>query len=338
MGKSSSSPPPAPDPTVTAQAQSQANADTARLQATLNRVNQVTPYGSVTYTQGAAPMDRNKWIEDQVAAERAKVDAENKRRAAFEYGGNNYNPETMEQMPGSNPTAVPVVFDEAGFRKSLQSQPTPTVPGQDQWTQTTTLSPEEQRLYDLQTKARTTYGETANTMLDAVRTNLASPVDTDWDSFRTKTIDALKGRMQPNFDQQEEQLRQRLYNSGLTAGSEGFNREMDAFRRSYNDALLGIDLKAGDFVNQGIDAARALRAIPINEAAALLTGSQVTAPQATAPPATNVAPTDVMGAYQTQYQGQLAQWNAQQQQQNAALGGLFGLAGVLGGAGIRKWG
>lgn len=338
MGKSSSSPPPAPDPTVTAQAQSQANADTARLQATLNRVNQATPYGSVTYTQGAAPMDRNKWIEDQVAAERAKVDAENKRRAAFEYGGNNYNPETMEQMPGSNPAAIPVVFDEAGFRESLKGQQTPTVPGQDQWTMTTTLTPEQQRLLDLTQQAQTTYGETANTLLSNARGTLSQPVDTDWESYRQKALAAQLARIQPDYDRQQEQLRQRLINSGLTAGSEGWQREMDQQQRGYNDLLLQADLNAGNTVGQGIQQTAALRSMPLNEASALLSGSQVQVPGLQQTPSANVAPTDVMGAYQTQYQGQLAQWNAQQQQQNAALGGLFGLAGVLGGAGIRKWG
>ena len=119
MGKSSSSPPPAPDPTVTARAQADANAETARLQATLNRVNQITPYGSITYTRGATPIDRNKWIEDQVTAERAKVDAENKRLA---YGvNNNYNPDTMEQMPGSNPGATPLTYrDWETDRKSTR--------------------------------------------------------------------------------------------------------------------------------------------------------------------------------------------------------------------------
>jgi hypothetical protein len=49
MSKKSPSPPPAPDPVATAQAQGQINADTARLQGRMNRLDQVTPYGNVTY-------------------------------------------------------------------------------------------------------------------------------------------------------------------------------------------------------------------------------------------------------------------------------------------------
>lgn len=54
MGKSAPSAPAAPDPTATANAQGAANAQTAEVQAQLNNVNQVTPYGNLTYssTQG----------------------------------------------------------------------------------------------------------------------------------------------------------------------------------------------------------------------------------------------------------------------------------------------
>lgn len=45
-----SSMPVAPNPTTTAAAQTASNVDTAKAQATLNNVNQVTPYGNLTYT------------------------------------------------------------------------------------------------------------------------------------------------------------------------------------------------------------------------------------------------------------------------------------------------
>jgi hypothetical protein len=51
--KDNPSPPPAPDPTATANAQSGSNIATAIANAQLNRVNQQTPWGSITYTQGA---------------------------------------------------------------------------------------------------------------------------------------------------------------------------------------------------------------------------------------------------------------------------------------------
>jgi hypothetical protein len=50
--KNDPAPPPAPDPTQTANAQSNANIQTAIANARLNRVNQQTPWGSITYEQG----------------------------------------------------------------------------------------------------------------------------------------------------------------------------------------------------------------------------------------------------------------------------------------------
>lgn len=52
MGKSSPSAPPPPDPTATAAAQTQSNIATANANANLNRTNQVTPYGNLTYSRG----------------------------------------------------------------------------------------------------------------------------------------------------------------------------------------------------------------------------------------------------------------------------------------------
>jgi hypothetical protein len=55
--KSAGNPPPPPDPTTSANAQSAANIQTAIANARLNRVNQTTPWGSISYTQG--PPDAN---------------------------------------------------------------------------------------------------------------------------------------------------------------------------------------------------------------------------------------------------------------------------------------
>lgn len=58
--KDSPSPPPAPNPQQTAAAQTQSNVQTAIANAALNRVNQQTPWGSITYTMG--PVDPNTGV------------------------------------------------------------------------------------------------------------------------------------------------------------------------------------------------------------------------------------------------------------------------------------
>ena len=341
MGKSAGSPPPAPDPRVSIAAQSEANADTARLQAQLNRVNQVGPTGQITYTQGAPGMDRTTWENSEVEKARAAFMAANptgvmqtpEPMTFIEGGGGEQGGGGM--MTGGGGQTQGAAFDEAAVRARLAGQTVPTVAGQDQWTQTTTLSPEQQRLYNLTTQGQEIYGQTAVNLLGGVKDELSQPVNTDWVAERERALAAQRTRLDPVYMQQEEQLRQRLRNSGVTEGSEGWNREFRNFNQARNDALIAADLRAGNTVGQGIQQTAALRGMPLNEASVLLSGGQVQTPQLNNSPQVGVAPTDAMGAYNTQYQGQLAAFNAQQQAANAGMGGLFGLAGTLGGAAMK---
>lgn len=69
MGKKSSKVPEAPDPVLTAAAQTKQNIDTANATATLNHSNQVTPYGSQTWTAGTpGPDGTSQWTQNTTLA------------------------------------------------------------------------------------------------------------------------------------------------------------------------------------------------------------------------------------------------------------------------------
>jgi len=70
LGGGGSAPPP-PDPVATAQAQGVMNEKTARTQAALNRVNQVGPDGSITYSNNSADPGGVNWVNSQVESARA---------------------------------------------------------------------------------------------------------------------------------------------------------------------------------------------------------------------------------------------------------------------------
>jgi hypothetical protein len=74
---------------------------------------------------------------------------------------------------------------------------------------------------------------------------------------------------------------------------------------------------------------------PINEITALLSGSQVSMPQFNNPQTANLAGVDYSGLVRDKYNAELAAYNSRVNSQNAMMGGLFGLAGTLGAAGIR---
>lgn len=143
--------------------------------------------------------------------------------------------------------------------------------GSDQWTSTISFSPEQQRLYDLQTQGQRAIGETANSMLGRVQGAYGTPLDTSGAPARVNSIgsggnynlysgptdaavnkldtsgidgtavrDAIYRRstamLDPQFDQREARLREQLINSGNREGSQQYNEQMADFARERDSA------------------------------------------------------------------------------------------------------
>ena len=106
--------------------------------------------------------------------------------------------------------------------------------------------------------------------------------------------------------------------------------------QSFNQAQA-----AAQFANQArqqqLAEQMALRAQPLNEIAALMGGSQIQMPQFQGYQGATVAPAPIFGA--SQAAGNFAQQNYANQvaAYNAQMGGLYDLAGTLGGAAIGKY-
>ena len=172
----------------------------------------------------------------------------------------------------------------------------------------------------------------------------------DMTKFREDQQNAMMSRFNQDWDKESEATRTRLANQGVGAGSEAWTDENQNLYRARNDASVNAYLNAGNAANQefsrtqaarqqGITERHALRAQPINEMATLLgMGGEVAAPQFAPPINAQVQPTDVMGAYNLAYQGKMNAYNQKMGQQNAMLGGLFGLAGSGLGGWARNWG
>ena len=347
MGKKSPAPPPAPDPVATARAQSEFNVQAARETADLNRINQSTPYGNLTY---AAP-NNGGWNED--AYLRANPDV---------------------QAAGMNGLQHYQQFGQTEGRRGAESY-NPT----NQWTVSTTFSPEQQRLYEQSVAGQTLYGDAALAQLRGVQDTLSRPFEFsgpdltsqvqdrtgqlrygadftgigDPNQSRDAVQEALLARINPDLERERAALESRLANQGITMGSEAWNRGMLDYARQANDARYGAVLNAGQeqsrmfglglqnaaFNNQavgqasGLDLGRAqfgngarqqslqeqlmLRSQPLNEAAALLTGSQVQNPQFTNVPQVMVQAPDYQGAVGQNYAGATGQYNAALQRQGA---------------------
>lgn len=333
----SSDPPPAPDFGGLAQQQGQANQQAAITNANLNRVNQVGPGGSVSWTI----------------------------------------------RPGADPNNP-----QAG-----------------DWTQTTSLDPTQQGLYDSSNRLSQQYANTAEMGMGRlgrtmgqdfnpqglqqlqgapqagpvqgqVQTGQLPELGGDYEASRKAVVDAMLSRTQPQMEQNRSAAENRLLNSGIEKGSEAWNREMANLGQQENDMrmqaelaggaeqsrlrglaagergqLYGEGLSSGNFANtaqnqaftqglagaqfgnqaraQGFQEQLTQRQLPLNEMNALRSGAQVQTPQFSSyytGANTQAAPIFDAGLAQGNYNTQA--YGTRQSGQNALLGGLANMGAV----------
>lgn len=222
--------------------------------------------------------------------------------------------------------------------------------GTPKFSATQTLTPQQQRIADLSQNASETYGQTGNALLNNVKGMLSQPVDmsqfgaqpTYDNAFRDQSYNDLMARSNSTYDRQRQQLETQLANQGITAGSQAYNDAFQPFYQGLNDATIQSRLNAGNLAGaeygrmmQGrqnqISEAYMPRQQSLNELAALAGGTQLQAPSFVNTPQTGIANTDIIGAQGMQFAGQQNVYNQQMGANNAAMGGLFGLGGSLGG-------
>jgi len=236
----------------------------------------------------------------------------------------------------------------------------------------TTLTPEQQAIVDQQTTISRDLNALAGAQVARVDESLAEPFSyagmpaapTADSAARQQAIDAIYGqytsRLDPQFQQSQTELETRLANQGIGVGSDAYDRAMESFGRTRNDAYQSAQYQAisgggaeqsrlfglqGSERERAIQEAAYLRGIPLNETAALMgTSGGVTMPTFSPTPQTAIAGTDYSGLVGQQYGGQMNAYNQRVGTRNAAMGGLFGLTGsVFGGlasgyGGTSGWG
>lgn len=225
----------------------------------------------------------------------------------------------------------------------------------DPWTQTTTLSPEGQRLFDLDNQLSTKYGETANLGFDKVR-GLFENLQLDESKLPQRAINqgqtaqqALLARLEPTLAQEDDALRTRLANQGIGLGSMAYGREMGLQGQKANDLRLQSSMMGINLDNQNrasaLDEAYTAQSRPLDLVNALRSGVQVQNPtfgsyaqQATTSGGNTVGILDSIanrGLQQETNAAQLAQSqaNARAASKDSMMSGLFslGAAGISAG-------
>ena len=197
-----------------------------------------------------------------------------------------------------------------------------------QYTATTALSPEQQAIQEQNRAAQFNLASTANERSEFLKDYLPG-TEALTDQIDNKLYELGAERLDPRFSRQEDQLRTRLANQGVVAGSEAWKREMDQFGEGRNDAYNQLML-------QGRGQAPSEVNTPINQITALLSGSQVSNPQVAMSSPSQMPTVDYAGLVSNNYNQQLNAYNQQQAQRGSMLGGLFDAGASLGSASIMR--
>jgi|TARA_R110002167_G_scaffold128472_2_gene310748 hypothetical protein len=221
-----------------------------------------------------------------------------------------------------------------------------------QFLRTTTLDPAQQAILDEQTRTSLAMEELAGDQLGRVSESVSTPYSyegfpeaprADADA-RQQVIDSLygqyKSRLDPRFSDERTALETRLATQGIPVGSDAYNKIMESQGRTRNDAyaqalgdavarggaeqsrLFGLGGSARD---RAISEYERRRNAPLNEIAALQSGTQITNPSFSPTPNTAMANADITGPIRDQYMGRMAGYNAANQGRSDMMSGLFGL-------------
>lgn len=227
-----------------------------------------------------------------------------------------------------------------------------TAEGIPQYSSTTTLSPEQMQLLKMSQQGDLGTAQLGLDQLGRISNAVSSPFsyagipnygETDQNAAAQKGQEAILSRLDPQFQRDEEALRTRLINQGIGQGSQAYQREMDTFNQTKNDArqqaiLGGQQYGASELAsalqrrNQGIQEYTTQRNAPLNEYSALTSGTQIQNPQFQSTQGGNMAPVDYAGLVNNQYNSQLGAYNAKVAGNNSTAGALLGLAGNIGGS------
>lgn len=185
----------------------------------------------------------------------------------------------------------------------------------------TTLSPEQLKLYQQQTQLGTKLNDLAIGQTDRLTGVLGQPINLSNEATEARLMELGRKRLDPLMAQRKASTEADLINRGIRPGTEAYNRAMTSVGQQENDAYNELLLKGR---GQSVQEALAERNQPINEISALLSGGQVTSPQFVNTPTPGVNGTDVAGITNNAYQQQMAGYQSK-------MSGLLGLGTAMGG-------
>lgn len=236
---------------------------------------------------------------------------------------------TAQATQGMNMVNQATPYGSLNYTMNPNANPKKPAPGD--YTASVTLSPEEQAKQNQQWEFDSLTNQLGIDQTKKLGTLLSEPVDLNNEATESRLMELGRKRLDPMLAQRRDALETKLYNQGVMPGTEAFARAMredtEGANDAYNQLLLGGR-------GQSVQEALTQRNQPINEITALMSGGQVQQPNFIGTPSTNVQGTDIAGLTMDAYKyGPLAKYQAEQQQKNAMMSGLF----QMGAAGLGGW-
>lgn len=196
------------------------------------------------------------------------------------------------------------------------------------FTVTTNLSKPQQAIKGQQDAASLNLATLGNNLSGQLGEKLTGNFTLGNEETEARLFDLGSKRLNPMFAQRDEDLRTRLANQGIKAGSEAYDREMGNFGQQQNDAFNQLLLQGRGQASQELLTEDNQR---INQISALLSGGQVSMPNFMTGANVNGIPTTDNGSIIANSDAQrMNAWQQQQAARGSAIGGLGGLFSLWG--------
>ena len=342
-GGSAPAAPTPPDPVATAQAQGAANKEAAIASQELNMVNQISPYGNLSFDQTRTSAEGTpQYTATSTLSPSSQRQLDLTNQAGEKYG-ETANAQ-LNQVAGQ--LSTPVNFSSLGQAptadfSTLGQAPTAnfnnlgSAPVANEQTRQTVRQSIQDREQPFQERR-----------LDQLRTRLDTQGIAEGSQAYSRAMDDYnRGINDFNLAADNNSLNQMAQLYGLQADQRGratneigqqFDFSNQARDRGLRDieAQYGLDANARDrAVNELVQQ----RQIPLNELASMLSGSQVTGPSFINTPQQTMQAGDIQGATYANYQGAQNAYNQQQQANSSAKGGIGSTVGSLAMAGATAY-
>lgn len=187
----------------------------------------------------------------------------------------------------------------------------------------TTLSPEQAAIKAKQDAASLNLASLGEDLSGTLGNQLTGNFQLGNEPTEARLFDLGRKRLDPMFAQRDEELRARLANQGIKAGTAAYDREMGLLGQQQNDAYNELLLRGRGQATQELLTEDNQR---INQISALLSGGQVSMPNfMTGANVAGAPTTDNASIIANNDNQRMAAWQAKQAAMGSSIGGLGGL-------------